>query len=306
MVEYVSRDGQRLTPWMNYCVQRFSDAMQAKFGVRILVSSGIRTNQEQRDIFLRRYVTAGNVRGRRVYDTRVWSGTRYYRIDSAGTVAVPGTSNHEIQGSRGAVDLRDTGSDAGITSANNARSNWARANAHLYGLTPEGYNFREPWHFSISDIFRAAPGGGGGARPAAQETKNEGESDVTVLYTAQNAAKKNINILANAGLFWMISDAEARSLHASGLPSVWLTEHTLMNLVSDARASKTRTSAPLLLRYKGGNEVVYLAHGGAVRLAQPKADEFNNIRQVLRAPVLDTNDWLAALIIANVRAGRDT
>lgn len=191
-IQYVYRDGQRLTPWMLYCINRFSDALFAKFGVRIRVSSGIRTHQEQIDIFLRRYTT--NPGGRKVYDTRVWQGRRYYRIDSVGTVAAPGTSNHEIQGSRGAADLADTGADAGIATGNNPRANWARANAHLYGLHPEGYNFREPWHFSIADIFRAPPAepAGGNSRPVSiPETKN--------LFTEEEMTASFINIQGKGG-----------------------------------------------------------------------------------------------------------
>lgn len=185
---YVYRDGQRLTPWMKYCVDRFSAAMQAKFGEVIYVSSGIRTYEEQRDIFLRRYVTAGNVRGRRVYDTRVWNGVRYYRIDPAGTVAVPRTSNHEIQGTRGAVDLRDSGRDRGITTHGTARANWARANAHLYGLRPEGYNFAEPWHFSIDNIYNTPPAqpAGDGGTEANKPAITEDTEMLTIIWNGKH------------------------------------------------------------------------------------------------------------------------
>lgn len=165
-IQYVYRDGQRLTPWMKHCVDLFSAAFFQMFGLVLYVSSGLRTYQDQVDIFLKRYVTAGNIRGRKIYDTRVWNGVRYYRIDPTGTVAVPGTSNHEIQRNYyGAVDLRDSGKDAGISRPNNPRSNWARANAHRFGLEPEGYNFKEPWHFRIPNIFRTPP-----ATPAGQSS----------------------------------------------------------------------------------------------------------------------------------------
>ena len=157
-VTYVWRDGSRLTPWMLYIINLISAEMYARFRVRLLVSSGIRTNAEQRAIFFDRYVTAGNVRGRRVYDTRWWNGTRWYRISSAGTVAVPGTSNHEIQGNRAAVDIRDTGSDAGVTSRNSTRGRWIRQNAARFGLIASGDGFGEGWHFDIVNIFNAPPG----------------------------------------------------------------------------------------------------------------------------------------------------
>lgn len=157
MAEFVYRDGQRLTAWMNYKLGLLAVDLMAIFGVALIVSSGIRTYQEQVDIFLSRYVTARNVNGRRVYDTRVWNGTRYYRISAAGTVAVPGTSNHEIQGSKAAVDLRDSGRDAGIATVGSVRSNWLRANAWRYGLIASGFSFHEAWHYDMPDVFRTPP-----------------------------------------------------------------------------------------------------------------------------------------------------
>lgn len=158
MTTFVSRDGARLTPYMFWQIERLNFDLKRLFGVEVKVTSGIRLAQEQIDIFLQRYVTAGNVRGRRVYDTRVWNGIRYYRISSAGTVAVPSTSNHEIQGTNAAVDLRDTGNSAGIATAGSPRANWLRANAWRYDMEPEGYNFNEAWHYKVRNIFNAVPG----------------------------------------------------------------------------------------------------------------------------------------------------
>lgn len=159
MSNYVHRNGERLTPYMLQQIERFNTDFKSAFGYEIIVSSGIRLHQEQIDIFLSRYVTAGNVNGRPVYDTRVWNGVRYYRISSAGTVAVPGTSNHEIQGNVAAVDLRDTGSNAGITVAGSQRANWARANAYKYDLVASGYGFGEPWHFDVKNIWSGTSSG---------------------------------------------------------------------------------------------------------------------------------------------------
>lgn len=160
-MNFVFRNGQRLTPYMYYQIERLNADVKKLFGVEIIVSSGIRLPQEQIDVFLQRYVTAANIRGRKVYDTRVWRGVRYYRISAAGTVAVPGTSNHEVQGSRGAVDIRDTGSDAGVTNKNSTRGRWIRANAWRYGLVASGDGFNEGWHFDMLAIFTAVPAGGG-------------------------------------------------------------------------------------------------------------------------------------------------
>lgn len=162
-IEFVSRDGSRLTPYMFYQMERLAKDLKRLFGVDLHVTSGIRLYQEQVDIFLKRYVTAGDINGRRVYDTRVWRGVRYYRISSFGTVAVPGTSNHEIQGTSGAVDLSDNGRDGGIGTWGSARSNWLRANCHRYGMIAEGFNFREAWHYKVLNIFNAVPNSGSGA-----------------------------------------------------------------------------------------------------------------------------------------------
>ena len=163
MTTYVTRDGSRLTPFMLYQINRLNTDLKNAFGVEVRVTSGIRTHQEQINLFLARYVTAGNVRGRRVYDTRVWKGVRYYRISSIGTVAVPGYSNHEVQGTAAAVDLRDTGRDGGIATMGSKRSNWLRANCGKYGMDPEGFNFGEAWHYRFRNAFQAVPGGGGGS-----------------------------------------------------------------------------------------------------------------------------------------------
>lgn len=150
-ITYVYRDGSRLTPWMLHQINQLDNAFRARFGLNLRVSSGIRTHEEQRAIFLARYTRTPD--GRRVYDTRWWNGAKWYRVSPAGTVAVPGTSNHEIQGSKAAVDVRDTGRDAGVTTRGTVRANWLRANAPKYGLVASGYYFGEPWHFDVLNIF---------------------------------------------------------------------------------------------------------------------------------------------------------
>lgn len=155
---YAYRDGQRLTLWMLYVIALLDADLFRAFGVHVLVTSAIRTYAEQEAIFRARYVTAGNVRGRKVYDTRMWNGVRWYRISAAGTVAVPGFSNHEIQGTKAAVDIRDTGSDAGITSKNSTRGRWLREWCRRTGLLiASGDGFGEGWHFDVPGIFRTPP-----------------------------------------------------------------------------------------------------------------------------------------------------
>jgi len=157
---YVWRDGCRVAPG----TLRAYDLMRLDFerafpGLTLKISSGTRTYEEQKAIFLARYVTAGNVRGRHVYDTRWWNGQLWYRISAAGTVAQPGTSRHENDR---ALDIRDTGNDPGVTRYGNPRSQWIRDNAHRYGFVPNGYtSFNEPWHIEFTGDPWFVPAGGG-------------------------------------------------------------------------------------------------------------------------------------------------
>lgn len=154
---YVYIDGKRVEYSVAEAFKRMASAFYRDTGCTLHIASGTRTSAEQIAIFLERYVTAGNVRGRYVYDTRVWNGTRYYRISSAGTVAVPKTSNHEEAGPNGprSIDIYDSGSSAGVTTRGSSRDKWMERNADTYGFENEGYNFKEPWH----KTFRGTIGG---------------------------------------------------------------------------------------------------------------------------------------------------
>jgi len=147
----------RVTPWMHYRLTQLDADLYRLFGVRLVGNSGIRLAEEQLAIWYARYTRTPN--GRKVYDTRWWNGQLWYRIDPAGTVAQPKTSNHEIQGDTAAVDIADTGSDAGITSKTSARGRWLRQNAWRYDLVAEGDSFGEGWHFKVLGIFRTPPTG---------------------------------------------------------------------------------------------------------------------------------------------------
>lgn len=169
---YVERDGQLLTLWMAYVITLLDADLFRLFGVHVIVTSAIRTYARQEQIFRERYVTAGDISGRRVYDTRVWKGIRWYRISPAGTVAVPGTSNHEIQGTKAAVDIRDTGSDAGITVRNSVRGRWFREWCRRFGLLiASGDGFGEGWHFDVPDIFRIPPSTSGSTNGGTSPSK---------------------------------------------------------------------------------------------------------------------------------------
>lgn len=176
-IKWVWRDGARLTPWMLYQINRLDAAFFKRWGYRILVSSGVRLEIEQEAIFRARYVTAGNVRGRKVYDTRWWNGQLWYRISNLGTVAAPNSpqANHQIRGTDGAVDLRDTGPDAGIMTKTSPRGRWIREQAAKYDLEPEGDLFGEGWHFKVKNVQKTPPSipSGGGSKPLPTPIKEE-------------------------------------------------------------------------------------------------------------------------------------
>lgn len=211
MTEYVTINGARLTPWMAYQISRLDADFFRIWGCHIVVLSAIRTYQEQVNIFLSRYVTAPNVNGRKVYDTRVWNGVRWYRISPLGTVAIPGTSNHEIQGTKAAVDLGDTGSGAGVAVAGSSRANWLRANAWHYDMVPSGYSFKEAWHLDILNVFSKPPGtpsGGENPVPIPDEPEEEEELVYTVHFRTVDAAGKGAVTEATLGHFEFGNDLD--------------------------------------------------------------------------------------------------
>lgn len=181
-VEYVDWPGTstRLTPWMLHCLQLLDADLRRNFNVHLVLDSsqgqrGIRTAQEQVNLFLSRYrlqASGGGPFG----DVRYWQGRRYVRYSGLGTVKQPGGSNHEIQGSSAAIDVADSGG-AGIGTMGSERSNWLRANAHRYGLIPEGFEFSEAWHYKIPNIFTPVPAssGAGTTKPGQKATPQGGK-----------------------------------------------------------------------------------------------------------------------------------
>lgn len=179
-IEYVYWPGTttRLTPWMLECLQKLDADLRRLFDVQLTLDSsgtqrGIRTHQEQVDLFLSRYRVQWSGDGP-FGDVRYWQGRRYVRHSGLGTVAQPGTSNHEIQDNYyAAVDLADSGG-AGIGTMGSNRSNWLRANAGKYGLEPEGFKFKEAWHYRVPNIFKASSASGGSS---SEETLIMNEND---------------------------------------------------------------------------------------------------------------------------------
>lgn len=159
-LDYTTVDGWPVAPnTAQAFLNRLKPAFEKAFpGVTLHVYSGYRSYEGQVEIFTSRY-------RRGAYspygDYRTWGGSTWGRVSGEGTVAAPGTSNHQ---SGHALDIRDSGSDAGVTTAGNARANWIRANAARYGFSPIGYTFGEPWHIEYTgDPWAATTGAGGSA-----------------------------------------------------------------------------------------------------------------------------------------------
>ncbi|AVR56763.1 endolysin [Microbacterium phage Elva] len=127
---YVIIDGQRVE--VNIARQyRFMEAeFQRVFpGIDLIISSATRTRAEQ---------------------DRLYYGW-IHRLPGFNLAAPGGQSNHEEYGPIGpiALDLRDSGSNAGVTVIGSARSNWLAANSGRWGFTNAGHYFnpREGWHY---------------------------------------------------------------------------------------------------------------------------------------------------------------
>lgn len=215
MTTYVYRDGARLTPHMLYQINLLDADFYKEFGLHIKVTSGIRTSEEQEAIWYARYTLTPN--GRKVYDTRWWNGRLWYRISSAGTVAPPRTSNHEIQGTKAAVDLRDTGSDAGVAVAGSRRSNWLRANAWRYGLVASGFGFGEAWHYDVLNIFAPVPSGGGGTTPSKENTVIYYHREDATCRSVDAQKKPTPRKLSKGQNFWLNTTKGAAASQATNI-----------------------------------------------------------------------------------------
>ena len=180
-MSFVWRDGSRFTPRMLYDFERLAAAFAAEFpGFRLFATSALRLHSEQVALFLERFVVQSTGVGP-FGDVRWWDGRRWVRVRGPGTVAPPGTSNHEFESTGyGAVDVRDNGKDPGVTIAGNARSNWMRANCSRFNFEPEGYQFREPWHLKyVGPLWAGVPGGAGDGTGGAVAPPTDDDDDDT-------------------------------------------------------------------------------------------------------------------------------
>lgn len=200
MTDYVYRDGARLTPYMAYQVGRLDADFAKKFDLHIKVTSGIRLPSEQLALWNSRYTL--NPGNKTIYDRRWYKGQLWYNISPDGTVAQPGTSNHEIQGTKAAMDFADTGEDAGVSVAGSERSNWLRANAGKYGLIASGFTFGEAWHYDIPNIYTAVPSGGGSSSlPSSRKKRNNMSTGVIHTNGTDDKTRKGAIVDFEAGTF---------------------------------------------------------------------------------------------------------
>jgi len=124
---YTTIDGKRVEANAAIAFQKLRTAFQKAFpGLDLKVTWGVRTRAEQQ----------------RLYDL--------YRAGKGNLAAPPGHSDHEETGPSGprAMDVHDTGRDAGVTVLGSKRALWLKKNAPTYGFKPTGYSYsqQEPWH----------------------------------------------------------------------------------------------------------------------------------------------------------------
>jgi hypothetical protein len=161
--KYTRIDGKRVevNVAVRFIVLRYFFERAFK-GITLHVSDGTRTFAEQVAIFLSVFAVKLWPFTGPFNDVRWWKGKRYVRVRGTGTVAQPGTSNHEEDGPRGprALDIHDSASSPGVTKYGNARSLWIKNNAkRIAQFDPAGYDdFKEPWHIeAIGKVGVALP-----------------------------------------------------------------------------------------------------------------------------------------------------
>lgn len=144
--EYIN--GQRVEVHVAAAFKKLAEAFKKETGCELLVTSGTRTRAEQQAL----------------YDG--WIAKK----PGFNLAAPPGRSNHEESGPVGprALDLRDSGKDAGVTVIGTKRSNILVRLAKKFGFTPAGHSFspREGWHYEFTGKI-------GGSAPASSESASE-------------------------------------------------------------------------------------------------------------------------------------
>lgn len=147
---YTTRDGQRVERNVAAAFDKLAAAFKAETGCSLHVRSGTRTRAEQ------------------AYLYNGWIN----RLPGFNLAAAPGYSNHEESGPRGprALDLYDSGSDAGVTTIGTKRSNVLVRLAKTYGFTNAGHYFspKEGWHYE----YQGSIGGSGSSSGSSGASRN--------------------------------------------------------------------------------------------------------------------------------------
>lgn len=149
--EYTSVDGQRVEVTVARAFRDMAAEFLRVFGMTLHVRSGTRTKVEQW----------------RLYDGWI---RRLPGFNLAAHPDDPLAYHVETnpQGPR-ALDLYDSGNDAGVTTVGTHRNNWIRDNCHRWGFTHSGLTFRpkEGWHIHFTQpLGSSGAGGDGGQWPA--------------------------------------------------------------------------------------------------------------------------------------------
>jgi len=121
-----------------------------------------------------------------------------YRAGKGNLAAVPGTGRHEESGPVGprALDLHDTGRDAGVASFGTVRGNWLAKNAPRFGFVQAGAKFREAWHYEYQGalINTPTPGTTPGASEVVKQRQawlNEARGEKLTVDGLMGPATKN-------------------------------------------------------------------------------------------------------------------
>lgn len=140
---YVIVDGQRVAANVAADYYRLEAEFRRVFGLDLIISSGVRTWQEQYDLWHAFAVAkTTNVRAAHPDDPKAF----HVETNPVGPRA---------------IDIRDSGADAGVTRYGNPRSKWIRDNAHRFNFDPAGYDhYDEPWHLEHTGASTASVGNG--------------------------------------------------------------------------------------------------------------------------------------------------
>jgi len=140
--DYTTRNGQRVQVDVAAAFDRMSNWFHEQTGYWLQINDGggTRTNAEQWDLY-NAYLNGGTL------------------------AAKPPNSLHEEDNALGprALDISDTGPDAGVMTAGSWRANLLKNNAPSFGFSPSGYYFSqlEPWHYEYQGPLNGSGGGNG-------------------------------------------------------------------------------------------------------------------------------------------------